>query len=416
MTNNHPYRVDGAVGRIEFETHSASNSQGIEYDSAKMAFDPLKPKQLYLTSGFKELAIIMGDTDRSFRKTTKLINHVRYQEENGTPPRTLHENTNKEGAALIEHLKKKANDINQDNFTADGECINRAISRGEQPVTLPMEKIMEALETSSTDYNPIEMLNNPVLFEDPNMAVNISIDDVTPKRQKDTRESPKVTQHDRKYVHDTVAHVESERERYVLNGDSIKTTLWFLNALLLSNSLFGKRLQIFTDGHKVLNDTILKFYRWYDNIQIILDWYHLEKKCKEQLSMGMKGRDIRNATLEKLMPLLWHGLTDKAVAYLESIDPSNIKAEFRIVKLIEYLKRNKPRIPNYELRKRLGLRNSSNIGEKMNDLLVSNRQKDNGMSWSKKGSLNLATVTALKINNEYEKWFRDKELAFRLVA
>lgn len=113
MTNNHPYRVDGAVGRIEFETHSASNRQGIEYDSAKMAFDPLKPKQLYLTSGFKELAIIMGDTDRSFRKTTKLINHVRYQEENGTPPRTLHENTNKEGAALIEHLKKKANDINR---------------------------------------------------------------------------------------------------------------------------------------------------------------------------------------------------------------------------------------------------------------------------------------------------------------
>ena len=74
-----------------------------------------------------------------------------------------------------------------------------------------------------------------IYVEDPNMAVNISIDDVTPKRQKDTRESPKVIQHDRKYVHDTVAHVESEGERYVLNGDSIKTTLWFLNALLLSN-------------------------------------------------------------------------------------------------------------------------------------------------------------------------------------
>lgn len=28
----------------------------------------------------------------------------------------------------------------------------------------------------------------------------------------------------------------------------------------------------------------------------------------------------------------------------------------------------------------------------------------------------VATVTALKINDEYEKWFRDKELAFRLVA
>ena len=31
--------------------------------------------------------------------------------------------------------------------------------------------------------------------------------------------------------------------------------------------------------------------------QLILDWYHLEKKCKEQLSIGMKGRDVRNYEL-----------------------------------------------------------------------------------------------------------------------
>jgi len=46
-----------------------------------------------------------------------------------------------------------------------------------------------------------------------------------------------------------------------------------------------------------------------------------------------------------------------------------------------YLKRNTPYIPCYAIRKELGLRNSSNIGEKMNGLVVSNRQKHNGMSW-----------------------------------
>jgi len=52
----------------------------------------------------------------------------------------------------------------------------------------------------------------------------------------------------------------------------------------------------------------------------------------------------------------------------------------------------------------------------MNDLVVSNRQKKNGMSWVKKGSLNLATIITLKINDEYKNWFRNKEVNFRLAA
>jgi hypothetical protein len=39
-------------------------------------------------------------------------------------------------------------------------------------------------------------------------------------------------------------------------------------------------------------------------------------------------------------------------------------------------------IPVYAVRRQLGLRNSSNRGEKANDLLVAARQKHNGMSWS----------------------------------
>jgi len=49
-------------------------------------------------------------------------------------------------------------------------------------------------------------------------------------------------------------------------------------------------------------------------------------------------------------------------------------------KLIAYLNRNKSYIPCYAVRKELGLYNSSAIGEKMNDLVVSERQKHNGMN------------------------------------
>ena len=47
---------------------------------------------------------------------------------------------------------------------------------------------------------------------------------------------------------------------------------------------------------------------------------------------------------------------------LEEIDKDSIKAMEMLDKLIEYLRRNKPYIPCYAVRKELGLCNSSAIG------------------------------------------------------
>ena len=80
------------------------------------------------------------------------------------------------------------------------------------------------------------------------------------------------------------------------------------------------------------------------------------------------------------MPILWHGLTPNAIELLETIDKDDIKNMKAIKKLIAYLKRNEQSIPCYAIRKKIGLCNSSAIGEKMNDLIVSKRQKHNGMS------------------------------------
>jgi len=52
----------------------------------------------------------------------------------------------------------------------------------------------------------------------------------------------------------------------------------------------------------------------------------------------------------------------------------------------------------------------------MNDLLVSKRQKNNGMSWSKKGSIALASITAIKRNKESKNWFEKKGLEFKFAA
>ncbi|MEW6619319.1 MAG: hypothetical protein AB1422_08300 [bacterium] len=101
-----------------------------------------------------------------------------------------------------------------------------------------------------------------------------------------------------------------------------------------------------------------------------------------------------------------------------SLDENLVKNKGAIEELVGDIERNKRDIPcyAYAVRKRPGFRNSSNIGEKMNDLIVSERQKHNGMSWSKSGSIGLASITAMKRNNEAKRWFEQGDIEFKLAA
>jgi len=363
--------------------------------------------------------MMYGGTLQSYRKAGDLINRFRHQEQGGTPHRTLHDNTEKEGGKLIDHIALKSKEIlNENQFAEDGAYQgNNTSYRDDLPATLSLDKVKAAAEELDCQFGIEDMLENPVCFEDPEKAVRIFIDDVTVKRQKAEREKGGSKEKaKRKYVHNTIAHVENDERRYTLNGHGTKAALCYLTAFILNNALSHSRFQFFTDGHKSLNEAILKLFKWKLNVGIILDWFHLEKKCKEQLSMAMKGRIIRNNVVEEIKPLLWHGRTDAAISLLEGLDEKSIKNKEKVEKLIAYLIRNKPYIPCYAIRSQLGLRNSSNTGEKMNDLTVSERQKHNGMSWSKDGSVALASLTALKRNKEAKLWFEGEDLNFKLAA
>ncbi len=151
-------------------------------------------------------------------------------------------------------------------------------------------------------------------------------------------------------------------------------------------------------------------------MRIFLDGYPLHEKCKVELSLGLRGKDIRNPGLAERMPLLWLGPIDAAIAYLRAIRSAQIKSGKSVDRLIEYFERNREDIPCYALRAQLGLRNSSNRGEKANDLCVAARQKHNGMSWSRDGSVALASTTTLQRNDELDEWCRSRSLSFNWVA
>lgn len=169
----------------------------------------------------------------------------------------------------------------------------------------------------------------------------------------------------------------------MLNGSRVVHVLGLLIAFLLHNKLTHLGLIFFVDGQRTLHAALLKSFSYFRGVQLMWDWFHLEEKCAQQLSLVLAGKEKRNQALEEILKLLWLGLVEHAIHYLREIDPSWIKSKEALEKMIGYLERHRGYIPAYGVRKELGLCNSSNRGEKSNDLVVSKRQKHNGMSWSK---------------------------------
>ena len=329
---------------------------------------------------------------------------------------------------MRECLERTTTEILQhEGFDETGQPLEpTSLLHTQEPMVMSAELVTAAIAACHlTAEERAEVAGNPVPYEHPAETVNVSVDDVVVKQQKQhrtnrTQESdivePEETNSGRKYVHDTIAHIHHQEHSYCIAGQSVPAVLRILLGYLLTNVLLHCRLQFFVDGQKPLQAAILKAFAWGSNLGMILDWYHLEDKCARQLSLAMHGAALRNEAPAELSSLVWYGRVESAKAFLQRLPEAHLKKPDEIRVLRGYLERNRSYIPCYAVRKRLGLRNSSNIGEKMNDLLVSDRQKHNGMSWSAGGSIALAALEALKRNNEYQHWFEYREIELKQAA
>ena len=424
--NTWPYRVDGELGRFEFPTYRVCQQDKILYGSARELFAPLGCWERYETIGFKEIAFMRGLTEQSCRKTAVLLNRIRHQE-GATGSTTLRTSAEREGKQVLACLERTTTEIlHREGFDEAGQPRTPPLTGSHDAVVLSSEQVTAAIDACDlTSDERAEVERNPVLYEQPTQTVNISCDDVVVKKQKQHRTRPdeagetiedEDTSRGRKSVHNTVAHLQQQDQTYCITGQGVPAVLRILLAYLLSNTLLRFRLQFFVDGQKTLQAAILRAFSWFKNVGMILDWYQLEDKCKRQLSLAMKGKELRNDVLDKLTNFLWYGRVDSAVTCLRNLPRKHLKNADEIRVLIGYLERHRPYLPCYEVRKRLGLRNSSNIGEKLNDLLVSSRQKHNGMSWSVSGSSAMAALEALKRNNAYHHWFVYHEIPLKQAA
>jgi hypothetical protein len=243
----------------------------------------------------------------------------------------------------------------------------------------------------------------------------ISIDEIGVKHQKETRkegESKSV-----KYVQNTVVHIQNDDGIYCLTAPSMDEALQILLAFMIENKLLQDYTLVFlADGAVNIKDGLEKYFSFHPYI-LILDWYHLKKKCKELISMSLKGtKEQKKDYIKDILRMLWVGNVQEVILYLNGLDISQIKSDHWLNELIGYLGRKQAQITCYALRSELRLRISSNRVEKMNDLLVAQRQKHSGMSWSFEGSHSLASIAMVMQNKEMEQWLRTSSLSCSMPA
>ena len=123
----------------------------------------------------------------------------------------------------------------------------------------------------------------------------------------------------------------------------------------------------------------------------LLDWYHLQAKVCQMMTMIAPHKAAKKASNEFLLHALWHGETEQALTHLRGLTPKNAAKR---AELMGYLEKNHTTIIDYDRRQQTGKVIGSGRMEKQNDVVVAQRQKRKGMSWSKQGSLSLALVTA----------------------
>lgn len=361
----------------------------------------------------------------SYRRTIDVANHVyRRDGERQLRLRTVNDRIESIGNDISEALDIKSKAILENNGFSPDSGLPVDASIIPVSVTNPIssketaereQEISKAVRDYNKDRDKCIKIRSKKLINDielfPDDCVYVSIDDVGVRHQKNKRkEGGNKTG---KIVENTVIHAQSKEGVYIITAVGMDKAFRLLLAYLLENHLLENRhLYFFSDGAQNIRKSIEVYFSFCPH-KHILDWYHLEKRMTELLSMALKGtKDKRHEIRKHLDSILWVGNVQDAIKYLRILDKSNIKNAGKLEDAIDYLNRRKMYFCCYALRALLGYRNSSNPAEKANDLVVATRQKHNGMSWSFTGSHALAVIEAISRNGERDDWLRNRSIRF----
>ena len=386
----------------------------------------MKPKQRLRSTSFRELSLRLV-SELSYRDATDVLNRVLHRENrDSVKTSTMEDWVESFGKSLTEGYTAKAEEIldsyhveKQSGIISEGASLPPSALNPELPAVIGEKQARSLI----TEYNRGRDRMTKLKYDDlasgiedgPGKCCYISVDDIGVRFQKPERKGK--CKKGRSFIENTVIHIQAEGKQYTLTAIGMDKAFKLLVAFLLENRLMEDyRLVFFSDGATCIRDNIEKYFG-FRQYTIILDWLHLEKKCNEFLSMGIKGsKDEKQRIKKELASILWTGRHQNAICYLESLKKSQVRNAVKIEELKDYIRRKSPNLTCYALRHELNLRISSNRVEKANDLVVAARQKHNGMSWSKNGSGALAVITATMINGELDGWITKHRISYRMAS
>jgi hypothetical protein len=190
--------------------------------------------------------------------------------------------------------------------------------------------------------------------------------------------------------------------RYVSGTGSSFLTVLLVLVLVCAGR--DRRLLLVADGARWIRTWAQQLAERWPQTQLLLDWFHLRKRCSEWASMCCRGRKAKAALLRPVYRHLWRGEVSAAIACLEAYRPETRSEEW-LDKLIAYLREREPYIPHYGERRRTSQYIGSGQVEKANDQIVAQRQKGAGMRWSLDTSDALAALRTLQLNGGWDAYW-----------
>jgi hypothetical protein len=195
--------------------------------------------------------------------------------------------------------------------------------------------------------------------------------------------------------------------RYLVGSGEAFNHLCLLFLLLCSP--LGQGLCLVGDGARWIRDLFERLCEQRPQAQLLLDWYHLRKKCADFASMICAGKAAKALFLGTLYRHLWRGEVDPALAWLRAYR-SQAKNLEKLDELLAYLEARQPYLVNYRQRYRDRLYIGSGHAEKANDLIVARRQKHQGMHWSRQTSQALAALKTLQLNQAWDLYWLNRQV------
>lgn len=171
-------------------------------------------------------------------------------------------------------------------------CISAPACAGEESLADKAALFQGSINRYNSDKDKTCQIKNKALIntveQEPSNCVYVSIDDVGVKHQKDSRSEN--GEKSSKNVENTVIHVQAPEGSYILTAVGMDNAFKLLLAFLFDNHLLENRhLYFFSDGASNIRKSIETYFSFCPSVHM-LDWYHLEKRMTELLSMALKGK------------------------------------------------------------------------------------------------------------------------------